>query len=375
MYSVPPAKCGYHASRPAVAHCAICGRAVCRSCAQPDKKAKPICRPCALQTGVPQRRSRGITVLAVLNIVSGGLGILCLPIAALWPGGREAAHEAAAIAAIPGYAAYSMAGVAFSFAVAIACFVTGIGLLRLRDWARKGTIIIQITGLAWGAAGQMSNLLWIVPAKRAAGIAIRPMETDIISNAAMWAFAVAMSMLYIIFFTRPMVKVQFGRQLKNWTPPSAVVPPGQRANSGDNRASEIPFDWLALDSTGKWGIPILAVFGIIIGIGFCLFMVVCGLPSALGVVLGVLLVAGGIGLFRRRNWARMATIVSSLFISVMMFLEAASPVSFDSPYYIAFHRNFGVLILVFAGIGVISFVYTLTAAVYLTRRRVRACFR
>jgi len=222
MYSVPPAKCAYHASRPAVAHCTICGRAVCRSCAQPDKKAKPICRPCALQTGVPQRRSTGVTILAALSIIMSALCLWCVPVALL--GSALFAFKLDAERLIFGYATYEKANVAFNVITSIFAFVFGIGLLRLRDWARKGTIILQIFMLAWSAATQALLFAWIIPAEKAAGIRTFPVEKGLV----WWAGSVSFYALYVVFFTRPIVKVQFGHQLKDWTPPSAAVPQDRR---------------------------------------------------------------------------------------------------------------------------------------------------
>jgi hypothetical protein len=220
MYSVPPAKCSYHSSRPAAAHCTICGRSVCRSCAQPNKNAKPVCRPCALQTGVRQRRSAGVTILAILSIIGGALGLMCFPFAVLLS--AIALPRTGEAAAIPGYATYGTASVVIMFAVCPFLLVFGIGLLRLRDWARKWMVFTQWFIVLWVAAEIALQFIWLVPAMNAAGIRI-----DWLNYIISWAVTVALCALYIIFFTRPMVKVQFGHQVQNWTPASAVVPPGQ----------------------------------------------------------------------------------------------------------------------------------------------------
>jgi hypothetical protein len=167
MYSVPLAKCGYHASRPAVAHCTICGRAVCHSCAQPDNLNRPVCRPCCLYHGMKQRPSGGVTALGVINIVWGGL-------------------------------------------------------LKLREWARELSLVYGVARLVTVTISLLVDAFWLLPAMRAAGASEYMVSSMIFGMVVVIISAPIYPIVLLAFLTRPMVKVQFGRQLKNWTPPSAA---------------------------------------------------------------------------------------------------------------------------------------------------------
>lgn len=204
-------KCEYHGGRPAVAKCKVCGRNVCRYCAQVDGKGKPICRPCCVARGVRQKRSVGVTVLGILDIIGGGTGVAYLPLVLLiWP---VAQGSAGAEWAIPGYKAWNIAKTVLDFCISGALLVSGIWLLMLRDWARRVTVVLEVCTLIWMVMSAVPQFAWIIPARAGAGhpvSAFSVVTSDIIG--------VAVCVLYIVFFTRPMVKAQFGRQLKGWTP-------------------------------------------------------------------------------------------------------------------------------------------------------------
>ena len=94
-----------------------------------------------------------VTVFGVLNCVFGGMGVLCTPISiGLILIGRT-------MEIVWGYKIYlfisSVIGIGFSAWL----LSLGIGLLKLKGWARRGSIIYSIIAIVWGIAGAGLNLV------------------------------------------------------------------------------------------------------------------------------------------------------------------------------------------------------------------------
>jgi hypothetical protein len=95
-----------------------------------------------------------ITVFGVLNCVFGGLGILCTPISIV---GIMMPNPSMEIA--PPYKIFllvsSVAGICFSAWL----LSLGIGLLKFKGWARRGSIIYACIAIVWGIVGLIIVLL------------------------------------------------------------------------------------------------------------------------------------------------------------------------------------------------------------------------
>jgi hypothetical protein len=99
-------------------------------------------------------RPTSVTVFGVLNCVFGGLGILCTPISIV---GIMMPRQTMEIA--PGYKIFllvsSLAGICFAgWLVSL-----GIGLLKFKGWARRGSVIYACIAIVWGIAGLILTLL------------------------------------------------------------------------------------------------------------------------------------------------------------------------------------------------------------------------
>ena len=226
MYATPPANCYYHSSRPAVTYCMACGRPTCRSCTQADPAGRPMCRPCCLQHGVKQRRSGGVTTLAVLNIIFGGLGLLSLfwliillIMPPAWMG-----RDYALIMSIPGYRTYSMVGGIFGAGMGVFLLACGIGLLRLRDWARNGSMIYAAIAIVTVVISAVLFLAWQIPAMEAAGVSSFQVDMMRVSGFTGPVLGLVYPVVLLALLTRPMIKVQFGYRMSGGAPGGIPMP-------------------------------------------------------------------------------------------------------------------------------------------------------
>lgn len=93
-----------------------------------------------------------VTVFGILNIVFGGFGILCSPFGMIGAFVLTDTFNRS-----PGYKAWLMGNYVVGFACAIWLLSLGIGLLRLRRWARTGSIAYGGLSIALGVLGMLVN--------------------------------------------------------------------------------------------------------------------------------------------------------------------------------------------------------------------------
>jgi len=136
--------------------------------AEPTKATHPIATPKEQQSsaGGDLRYATGkptsVMVFGVLNIVFGGLGILCTPFSILMILGAEkfaAMSQAPVIEYAPAYRivllASSIVGIGFSAWL----LALGIGLVKMKGWGRRGSVIYSIIVIVWGIVGVVLNIL------------------------------------------------------------------------------------------------------------------------------------------------------------------------------------------------------------------------
>jgi len=107
------------------------------------------------QPAQPERPT-AVTVIAVLIIILGAFGLIALPINILqMVGAAKSAGPAAAMMQVPSVAVLSKISIPLNGLSSVLWIAAGIGLLQLREWARKLTIgllvyavLMQIVGMA-----------------------------------------------------------------------------------------------------------------------------------------------------------------------------------------------------------------------------------
>ena len=95
-----------------------------------------------------------VMVFGVLNCVFGGLGLLCMPFSMF---GILMAERTIEIA--PGYKGFLLVSSVIGIGFAAWLLTLGIGLLKLKGWARRGCIVYAWIGIIWSIAGVILNVL------------------------------------------------------------------------------------------------------------------------------------------------------------------------------------------------------------------------
>jgi len=102
----------------------------------------------------PAERPTAVTVFGILNCVFGGLGLLCTPFSVFFLILGERTMEI-----VPGYKIYllitSVVGLGFSAWL----LSLGVGLLKFKTWARRGSVIYAIIMIIWGIVGAGLNIV------------------------------------------------------------------------------------------------------------------------------------------------------------------------------------------------------------------------
>jgi hypothetical protein len=126
-----------------------------------------------------------VKVLGALNIILGGMGLItALMIGFIFSGAAVAvgaSGDADAAVAIPIIGLTGMAAVALLTVWSLPGIVIGIGLVRLRPWARIGGIVVSILSLIVFPFGTILGVygLWVLFSKDTEGVfTARPVSRD-----------------------------------------------------------------------------------------------------------------------------------------------------------------------------------------------------
>jgi hypothetical protein len=103
-----------------------------------------------------------VMVFGILNIVFGALGLICTPFSILmilFAGRFAAMNQAPVMEYAPVYKMIllvsSVVGIGFSAWL----LALGIGLVKMKGWGRRGSVIYSIIVIVWGIVGVALNIL------------------------------------------------------------------------------------------------------------------------------------------------------------------------------------------------------------------------
>ncbi len=249
-------------------------------------------------------RSLGVTVIAVLELVGSSLtmliGILFVVVMFVvpLPAPRDVPISLAALKAI---AALSSLFYILPAIWGIAC---GIGLLRLKNWARISTIVFSVLLIL---ASLFSGLITVlVPLPNASGADPAVIAGFRLVMGLFWAALLSVAVWWVLFFTRAKVKAQFvppvGWSLSPSTPVETVLPEASSPVQGtpDRPLSLTIIAWLLLIGCAFFPVSIAMRSPT-----FLLTKVLSGWPAGIYfLVAGALQLYIGIGLLRLRPSAR-----------------------------------------------------------------------
>ena len=100
--------------------------------------------------GIAPAKPTSVTVLGTLNIIFGGMNLLCSPFAILsvFIPQPDPAFQLSA-----GMRLYTLVSVILSMIMAVVLIACGIGLLKLRSWARQTAYVYGWIAFVWGILG------------------------------------------------------------------------------------------------------------------------------------------------------------------------------------------------------------------------------
>ncbi len=164
------------------------------------------------------QRPSAVTAFGILNIVFGGLGVLCTPMSLIFLRiQRESDLPLSRVMNMnAGLFAYWVVVAALTVLSALALIAAGIGLLQMRPWARVLSIAYGIFSIIMGIVGIFVNAVFVFgPAISAAGMGGREGVASLVGVTAGMAggiIGLVYPVLLLVFMTRPRIRDAFQRQ-------------------------------------------------------------------------------------------------------------------------------------------------------------------
>jgi hypothetical protein len=160
-----------------------------------------------------------VTVLAIIAIVLGALGVACKPTNVLFyfvsfGAGNPVLDKMKADNAM---FMYSLAAVSVSWLMSIVLLACGIGMLSLREWSRQGLIAWSALTIVIDFITQIVNWVWVMPRMKGyTGNTPNPYGglTQAMGVLVYLLFSVALPIVVIYLLSRPPIKEAFARGLK-----------------------------------------------------------------------------------------------------------------------------------------------------------------
>ncbi len=167
----------------------------------------------------PSARPTVVTVLAVIGIVLGALGLLCKPTNLLFYFVNFGVSNPMLdkMKADNAMFIYSMATVSVSWLLSIVLLACSIGMLSLREWGRQGMIGWSMLTIVMDAVTQGVNWFWVMPRMKGyVGNTPNPYGgLGQVMGVVMWLlFSMALPIVVIYLLSRPAIKEAFARGLR-----------------------------------------------------------------------------------------------------------------------------------------------------------------
>ncbi len=193
------------------------------------------------------QRPTAVTVFGVLNIIVGVLGLLgflMFLLSRLVPemaqgSGTQAAQ---AMQEVPSLRVWKLVGVPIGLIGSLVAFVTGIGLLMMKSWARVTAIVYGVFRICMSTVGFVIMMAFIVPAMSRMGGPGGPAESAVFAMVMFGAvvtaaIALTYNILLVYFMTRHNVVEAFRA---NATP--MQVPAGGSPDGAAGSADDVPVE-------------------------------------------------------------------------------------------------------------------------------------
>jgi len=266
------------------------------------------------------KRSGGVTIIAILSLLGSALmlvmGTVMLAVMVLAPAPRSGQFPGPPML----FKVILLFASLMYFLPAIWGIVTGIGLWRLKNWARMSTIVFSVLLILMGGFTGLVSLVVPIPAVPNNAADPSVMSGMRIVMGAFWLTQLGIGIWWLVFFNRSKVKEQFGRPPMAFaavSTPQTVYLEGMPVSATDRSAAERPLSitilaWFLL--AGSLFIPL----SLLLRAPAMLFTrLLTGWPAVVVfLAFGALQLCIGIGLLRIRPAARTAAIVYFAFTFV-----------------------------------------------------------
>jgi DNA-directed RNA polymerase subunit RPC12/RpoP len=148
-------------------------------------------------------RPTSITVLGVLNIVLGSLGLLCLPLVIA---AEFVPREAFALTALP--REWQMISTIIAPFAFVWLAATGVGLLRLRKWARLGAVAYGWFAIAFGTVQLCVIVATYIVNMYDVASGVRPLQPEYVTATMLGGLlagfvALVYPLLLVVLLSRP----------------------------------------------------------------------------------------------------------------------------------------------------------------------------
>ena len=221
---------------------------------------------------------------------------------------------------LPPFLRYWVLGVmVFIACLSLFGIATGVGLLRLRNWARVSVLVWAGAAIFFGASGIL--VIFVTGFLPAANFPVEGIWLFRLMLAAVYGAPLAVGIWWLILFTRKEIRSQFAREV---TPVDLSVPQRQRPRCP---VPIVVLAWFLISSAANvvilpflpFRFPALLFGRVIPGTpGIVIFLLIC-----------VLFVVAGVGLLKLKRWSYPLTIGLEFFFLASGIVTAFSP-NFDS---------------------------------------------
>ncbi len=167
--------------------------------------------PAAPQATPPRARTRptSLSVFGIINIVFGFFGLLCAPFGIISSFGPSTAT----VLSGEGVRAFTIASSLLGFILSGFLLTLGIGLLRMQNWARTGSVIYGWLTIAKSLVSIGVILYFIVPhLSHAQGAGMAEAIGGIVGGVFGGLFSMIYPILLIIFMQRPIARAACGNE-------------------------------------------------------------------------------------------------------------------------------------------------------------------
>jgi hypothetical protein len=187
----------------------------------PPASTEPRSQP-APTTTTPGQPTAGLKAMGAIQIIFGALGFFSAPLTLLMrnlAGHDPVSRRIQEVTWEGGFGMWMRFALFVQTLIAVTLLASGVGVLKLRPWARTSSMVYAIAACVMNVVGQIANFMVLIPelqriadehprSPAAQGGAIGGMVGGVLGG----ILGLALPVITLVVMTRPSVKAQFGVQ-------------------------------------------------------------------------------------------------------------------------------------------------------------------